>query len=104
MKNGSTPWTIFLIDFLIKNNHSNKTMTTRKFYKTVITIEVLSEEVYAFDSLEQTAYDIQDGGCSGKIEVVKSEELNGEQVVKALDNQGSASEFFMLDADGNDFS
>jgi hypothetical protein len=104
VKNGSTPWTIFLIDFLIKNNHSNKTMTTRKFYKTVITIEVLSEEVYAFDSLEQTAYDIQDGGCSGKIEVVKSEELNGEQVVKALDNQGSASEFFMLDADGNDFS
>jgi hypothetical protein len=77
-------------------------MTTRKFYKTVITIEVLSEEVYAFDSLEQTAYDIQDGDFSGKIEVVKSEELNGEQVVKALDNQGSASEFFMLDEDGND--
>jgi archaellum component FlaG (FlaF/FlaG flagellin family) len=102
VKNGSTPWTIFLIDFLIKNNHSNKTMTTRKFYKTVITIEVLSEEVYAFDSLEQTAYDIQDGGCSGKIEVVKSEELNGENVVKALNNQGSASEFFMLDEDGND--
>ena len=77
-------------------------MTTRKFYKTVITIEVLSEDVYAFDSLEQTAYDIQDGGCSGKIEVVKSEELNGENVVKALNNQGSDSEFFMLDEDGND--
>jgi hypothetical protein len=28
--------------------------------------------------------------------------LNGENVVKALNNQGSASEFFMLDEDGND--
>ncbi len=87
---------------IYKNSATVFHMTTRKFYKTVITIEVLSEDVYAFDSLEQTAYDIQDGGCSGKIEVVKSEELNGENVVKALNNQGSASEFFMLDEDGND--
>lgn len=79
-------------------------MTTRKFYKTKIVVEVLSEAPVNFDSLEEVAYSITDGGCSGQWNVVKTTELNGKQIVKALDAQGSASEFFMLDDKGNDLS
>lgn len=74
----------------------------RKFYRTVLQVEVLSEEPYNFDSLQATAYDIDEGGCSGKVEVVKSEVLNARQAAKALDNQGSAPEFFRIDEKGND--
>ena len=77
-------------------------MTTRKFYKTKITVEVLSDEPYDFNSLQRTSYDIDEGGCSGEIRVVKSEVLNGKQAAKALDKQGSAPEFFGIDDKGND--
>jgi hypothetical protein len=77
-------------------------MTTRKFYRTVVQVEVLSEEPYNFESLQQTAYDIEEGDCSGTCDVIKTQVLNGKQVVAALDKQGSDSEFFRLNEDGND--
>jgi len=74
----------------------------RKFYKTVITVEVLSEGPYEFVSLRQVVDDITDGDCSGKIEDGESVELSREDFVAACEAQGSDPEFFSLDADGND--
>jgi hypothetical protein len=85
-----------------KNSTTLSTMTTRKFYKTIVTIEIISDEIYKFDSLEQVTHDITYGDCSGQVEAVKNEELNGEQAATALLKQGSDPEFFNIDKDGND--
>ncbi len=71
----------------------------KKFYRTVISIEVLSEKPYDFNSLEDTCYDIMDGECSGKIKVVSKEEVYEEKMKKLLIAQGSDPDFFMLDGE-----
>jgi len=76
--------------------------TEREFYKTVITIEVLSEEPYDLESLSQLAHDVTDGGCSGRIVREKSTRLSRKAFVKACVAQGSDPEFFGLDENGND--
>lgn len=78
-------------------------MTKRTFYKTTITVEVLSEEpIPAGVSLEQIAYEAVNGDYSmntiGTDEVV----LNGKQAADALLEQGSDPMFFGIDDDGND--
>ena len=58
-------------------------MSARKFYRTVITVEVLSDEPYEFDGLEATLYDITDGHFSGDARVTASSALNGKQAADA---------------------
>lgn len=78
-------------------------MSTRKFYKTVFQIEVLSEEpINDCVSLEQLSREIECGDFSGQIERINSEELSGEGMANLLLKQGSDTEFFMLDENGND--
>lgn len=103
-------------------------MTGRKFYKTVFTIEVLSEEPLGDGyPLEDIAYALEprrdpdvpdrhplhglgrdqraglDGGLFGSIRQSDPETLDGAAFAKALIEQGSDPEFFDLDEQGNDY-
>lgn len=77
--------------------------TKRKFYKTVIQVEILSEEKYNPHGLNQIVHDITFGDCSGEWHVVDTFELDGKMTADALIEQGSAPEFFNLDENGDDF-
>lgn len=77
-------------------------MTTRKFYKTVLQVEVLSEEPIGDMDLEQVSHEIVEGDFSGQSIVMQTKELNGKEAAAALVEQGSDPEFFMIDEEGND--
>jgi hypothetical protein len=78
-------------------------MTKRKFYRTVIQIEILSEEPYECDALEDVTYDITEGHCSGELkDVVRNEEKTGKEMAALLVAQRSDPEFFQLTEDGED--
>jgi len=79
-------------------------MTERKFHRTILQVDVLSEQPYTTESLAQVHYDIVDGNCSGKFEVVKTEELDGKQAARALRAQESDPSFFRLTEEGEDSS
>ena len=68
----------------------------RIFHKTIIQVEVLSEDFYDFDNLEGTHYDITEGACSGKVKVLSQVELNAKEVREALVEQGSDPSFFQV--------
>lgn len=72
-----------------------------KFYRTVVTIEVLSEKPYEFHCVGDIAYDITDGDCSGKIISESSEEVDAPTMAKLLKEHGSDLDF-NLDDDGKD--
>ena len=76
----------------------------KKYYKTVIQIEILSEEPYEDGkSMDDIQYDITEGHCSGVLSMVeKNQELDGLEIVKALEAQGSDAEFFRLDQNGEE--
>jgi hypothetical protein len=80
----------------------SKKMSDRKFYKTVLKVVVLSEQPLEWDNLSDVDYAITSGDCSGEITDDKTTTLNAKQVVKELIKQGSDSEFFQLDSDGQD--
>ena len=78
-------------------------MTKRKFYRTVVQIEILSEDPYKETDLGEIMYDITEGHCSGEAkDVVRNEEKNGKEMAALLKAQRSDPEFFMLDEEGND--
>lgn len=78
-------------------------MSKRKFYKTVFEIEVLSEEPLSDElSLEDVAYEITEGGCSGVVNRKGHKVLNGKQAAKALIAQASDPGHFRLTDDGED--
>jgi hypothetical protein len=80
-------------------------MTTRKFYRTVVQVEVLSEEPLGNDEsidLSVLAYQITDGDFSGSISIPTIEEVNGKRIADLLLSQGSDPEFFQVDSEGND--
>ena len=75
----------------------------RKFYRSILTTEVLSEDtpIMSGTPLEDIAYAITEGDCSGRT-TVKSTEVTPQQMAKFLIGQGSDPEFFMLDESGNE--
>ena len=78
-------------------------MTKRKFYRTVIQVEVLSEEPYDFGgNLRQLGEDITTGDCSGVARTIQTEECDGARMTRLLVAQGSDPSFFMLDETGED--
>lgn len=80
-------------------------MTTRKFFKTVITIEVLSEnEIPPWMEVSNIIYECNNGDFSMRQLPDKTTELNGEQAAKELKKQHSGPEFFSLDEKGNDLN
>ena len=75
----------------------------RKFYRTVVQIEILSDEPYEGDDLDTIHYDITEGDCSGKLgDVVSNEEVDGPTMAKLLLSQDSDPGFFDLTEDGED--
>lgn len=60
-----------------------------KYYRTIITVEVLSDFPYDPENLEQVGNDITDGDCSGKWKIVGSQEVNKHQMEQLLIGQGS---------------
>jgi len=75
----------------------------RKFFKTILKVEVLSEDVpLEWDSLSDVAYTITEGDCSGRVTTEKVEKLNAHNVALELQEQGSDPEFFQLDSHGNE--
>lgn len=76
--------------------------STRKFYKTVIRVVVLSEEPYHPGSLYNVHYDITDGGCSGEFEVIESAEVDGPTMADLLADQENSPSYFGLTYNGDD--
>jgi len=74
-----------------------------KVYKSVLKVEILSEDPYPeVMTLNQVAFDIVEGECSGVIEWESlNAELHGEEAVKECDKHGSDPEFFQIDENGN---
>lgn len=71
----------------------------RKFYKTVYTIVVLSEDKPIADDITLTdlEYLITSGPCSGQVEVTEVVEVDGPTMRELLHEQGSSAEFFMIE-------
>lgn len=74
----------------------------RKFYKTVVTIEILGEEPWD-GSLETLNYDVTEGHFSAMMDD-DVEELTAQEAVLECKRHGTDPEFFRLDDDGNDIS
>ena len=75
----------------------------RKFYRGVIEIEVLSEEPIPDPyELETLVYDITEGHCSGRARTVVRKKVDGPQMARLLEEQGSDPGFFNLTPEGAD--
>jgi hypothetical protein len=79
-------------------------MTKRKFYKTTITVTVLSEEPLEGHrhSLADVVFGITEGDWSGEYAIAGRQELNGLQAVNELLRQGIDPGFFRLCEHGHD--
>jgi len=79
----------------------NITDMGRIFYKTVVSYEILSEEPFTPMSLSDIEYECTDGHMSGCFLDTVQVELTSKEMAECLIVQGSDTEFFNLDADGN---
>ena len=70
----------------------------QKFYRTVIKIEVLSDEEVSFADLDGVIA-ASDDDCSVSWEEESQEEVSEEEMRELLTNQGSDPEFFDLEED-----
>ena len=77
-------------------------MSKRKFYKTIIQVEVLSEEPLQPMSLGELSYETMEGDLSARMETKEEIPLTGLEAAKALQEQGSSPEFFQLTEEGED--
>ena len=68
-----------------------------KFYKTVISLEILSEEPVENCSLSDIDYEITHGQWSGAYKVLSVEKLTKDQVQNELKAQKSDPDFFYYD-------
>lgn len=73
-----------------------------KYYRTVITVEVLSDEPYNPASLAQVAHDTISGGCSGNWKITSSEEVTVKRMAELLEAQGSDPSFLIMEEDDKD--
>ncbi|MEQ9223778.1 MAG: hypothetical protein RJQ08_11775 [Salinisphaeraceae bacterium] len=69
------------------------------YKKTVIQVEVLSDQDWCFEDLQSTAYDITEGDCSGCVQVVNEATLTDAETAKALESQGSDPSFLLGEDD-----
>ena len=77
-------------------------ITKRKFYKTIVSFEIISEDAIDTISLEEIAYETTEGRWSGRFLDTTQQELDGLQTAKALEAQGSDPEFLGLTSAGED--
>jgi hypothetical protein len=75
----------------------------KKYYKTIVTVTVLSEEpVDTALGLGDIHEEIINGPWSGVVDVGEGVELTGKEMAAALLAQGSDSEFFGLTPEGEE--
>jgi len=67
------------------------------YKKTTITVTVISDDDWTFDSLEDVARSITTGGCSGELEVISEQPLSPYRAAQALEEQGSDPAFLLGD-------
>lgn len=73
---------------------------SKQLYKTVITVEILSEEPFVYTNLEDINNEITEGACSGRIDVQPSVVIEGDQaILEACNEHGTAVAFFFPDND-----
>lgn len=82
-------------------------MAKKIIHKTIVIIEILHEEKVDMDNytLSQIMYNIDEGGWSGVVRVKEGQsniELKGKKAVDAVKNQGTDTEFFQMDDEGNE--
>ena len=78
-------------------------VSKRKFYREVITFEILSEEpIPDCLSLGDIHYHTTEGHMSGQFGSTKAEIVDGATMAKLLFEQGSEPSFFNLDQNGDD--
>ena len=81
-------------------------MRKKILYRTVIEVEILSEEPLNpedCDNLKTIDYEITEGSWSGKTETKKiNQKLKGIKAADATRRQGSSTDFFFMDKEGND--
>ena len=71
-----------------------------KFYRTVVTVEILSDEPIGSPSLQEIDHQIMEGDWSGQYHVDSVTVLSPKEMAEALIEQGSDPEFFGLNDDG----
>jgi hypothetical protein len=71
-------------------------MTKQKYYRTIITVEILSDYPYSVDTLAHVGYDVTEGDVSGSI-TEKCEEITRDEMKKALIAQGSDPNFILCE-------
>jgi hypothetical protein len=79
-------------------------MGKQKFYKTLVTVEVLHEGPIEFDDLKELSNMINSGDCSGQFKVMAAEPLTPKQMAEECLKQQSDPEFFDLDENGEDLN
>ncbi len=77
-------------------------MTKRKFYRTTITLEILSEHDIGGLDIQQVVGEMVDGELSGRILEWIPERIGGRTAAMLLMKQGSDPGFFGLDEKGNE--
>jgi len=74
----------------------------RRYFRQVISVEVLADERPDFHSLYDVADAITTGGFSGQVEPGKIEEINAAKCAELLQKQGSDPDLFGLTESGED--
>lgn len=75
----------------------------KTIYKTILTIEILSESLFNGESLTDIVYEITDGDWSGNVKILsQNEALTGNEAVTAIVSHGMDAEFFSMDDNGNE--
>lgn len=78
-------------------------VSARKFYRSVVTIEVVSDEAGVSNlDLDDLQGEITEGGSSGLVISRQETEIDGAQAAKLLIAHGSDPEFLNLTTDGKD--
>ena len=73
-------------------------MTTPRYFRTLYTLEVLSDREISNLDMEQIAYEIRDGDCSGAFKFVEQKEVSADEMAKLLFAQGSDPDFLIHNA------
>ena len=78
-------------------------MSTRKFYKRIFQVEVLSEDPIPEEmDLDELHYQVTDGSWSGMMTAQDQEEVDGARMAELLRHQQSDPSFFRLTDKGED--
>lgn len=81
-------------------------MTKKKIYRSIITVEVLSDRPVDdtfLSNLSAVDHDITFGDCSGMVKIQSmNDPLTGQEAVQAVLLQGSSPDFFQMDMEGNE--